>query len=60
MKVRNLKLLALSIFIFSFTIFHSQSTLSKEDKKSIQRGSKWILHKHAKFPTTLAEKKNLF
>ena len=56
MKVRNLKLLALSIFIFSFTIFHSQSTLSKEDKKSIQRSSKWILHKHAKFPTTLAAK----
>ena len=56
MKVRNLKLLALSIFISSFTIFHSQSTLSKQDKKSIQRSSKWILHKHAKFPTTLAAK----
>ena len=56
MKVRNLKLLALSIFIFCFTIFHSQSTLSKQEKKSIQRSSKWILHKHAKFPTTLAAK----
>jgi len=56
MKVRNFKLLALSIFVLSFSIFHSQSTLSKEEKKSIQRSSKWILHKHAKFPTTLAVK----
>ena len=56
MKVRNLKLLALSIFISSFTIFHSQSTLSNEEKKSIERKSRWISPKHSKFPTTLSVK----
>ena len=56
MKVRNLKLLALSIFFFSFITLFSQSNLSKDEKKSIHRKSKWILHKHAKFPSTLAAK----
>ena len=56
MKAVNLKIFALSIFFFSFINLFSQSNLSKDEKKRIHRKSKWILHKHAKFPSTLAAK----